>query len=137
MPSRWPTCCVQPRCDLLGITTVSGEPDKRAALADAVCRAGGVPDIPIHVGIESPLLIAQNQPHAPQAEVLAAGEWPHRTFGRQNTAIDFLREAIYARPGEITLLAIGPLTNIALLFCAGPGHSLASQRDCSYGRLVL
>ncbi len=31
----------QPRCELLGITTVSGEPDKRAMLADAVCRAGG------------------------------------------------------------------------------------------------
>ena len=29
----------EPRCELLGITTVTGEPLKRAMLADAVCRA--------------------------------------------------------------------------------------------------
>ena len=28
----------QPKCDLLGITTVTGEPEKRASIADAVCR---------------------------------------------------------------------------------------------------
>ena len=110
----------QPRCELLGITTVSGEPDRRAALADAVCRAGGYADIPIHVGTEAPLLLTQYQPHAPQAEALASGEWPHRTFGRRSTAIEFLRETIHARPGEITLMPIGPLTNIALLFALDP-----------------
>lgn len=31
----------EPRCDLLGITTVCGEPEKRAAVADAICRAAG------------------------------------------------------------------------------------------------
>ena len=29
----------EPQCDLLGITTVCGEPEKRAAVADAICRA--------------------------------------------------------------------------------------------------
>lgn len=48
----------QPRCELLGITTVTGEADKRAALADAVCRAAGRTDIPIHVGTQMPLLVA-------------------------------------------------------------------------------
>ena len=110
----------QPRCELLGITTVSGEPDKRAALADAVCRAGGRDDVPIHVGTDSPLLGSQHQPHAPQAEALAAGRWPHRTFGKDNTAIGFLRDTIRARPGGVTLLCIGPLTNIALLFALHP-----------------
>ena len=110
----------QPRCELLGITTVSGQPDKRASLADAVCRAGGRSDIPIHVGAESPLLRDQRQPEAPQWEALEAGEWPCREFGRQNTAIEFLRQTIHARPGEITLMPIGPLTNVALLFALDP-----------------
>ena len=109
----------QPRCELLGITTVSGEPDKRAMLADAVCRAGGRPDVPVHVGVEAPFLVAPRQPHAPQAEALT-DQWPHREFGRENTAIEFLRETIHSRPGEITLLPIGPLTNVALLFALDP-----------------
>lgn len=37
----------QPRCELVGITTVSGEARERAALADAICRAAGRRDIPI------------------------------------------------------------------------------------------
>ena len=109
----------QPRCELLGITTVSGEPEKRAMLADAICRAGGREEVPIHVGCENPLLIAQRQPHSPQAEALTEA-WAHRTFAKTNTAIEFLRETIRSRPGEITLLTIGPLTNAALLFAIDP-----------------
>ena len=109
----------QPACELLGITTVSGEPARRASLADAVCRAGGRTDVPIHVGVENPLLVKQHQPRAPQAEALSEAI-PHRPFTPENTALTFLRDTIRARPGEITLLTIGPLTNIALLFALDP-----------------
>ena len=109
----------QPACELLGITTVSGEPHRRASLADAVCQAGGRSDVPIHVGVESPLLSGQRQARATQAEALSAA-MPHRLFAQSNTAIAFLRDAIRSRPGEITLLTIGPLTNIALLFALDP-----------------
>ena len=109
----------QPRCELLGITTVSGEPEKRAMLADAVCRTAGRGDIPVHVGVEAPLLVAPRQPHAPQAKALTS-RWGHKEFSRENTGIEFLRQTIRDRPGEITLLTIGPLTNIALLFALDP-----------------
>lgn len=108
----------QPRCELLGITTVSGEPHRRAALARAVCLAAGRADVPVHVGLESPLLTAPLQPRAPQAEVLSAEALA--AFENRPTAIDFLRETIRARPGEITLLAIGPLTNLGVLFALDP-----------------
>lgn len=109
----------QPRCDLLGITTVTGEPEKRASLADAICQAAGRRDVPIHVGLKDPLLVPPKQPHAPQFEALT-DQWPYRRFDAAPTVIDFLRETIRARPGEITLLAIGPLTNIAVLFALDP-----------------
>ena len=31
----------QKRCELLGVTTVSGEATRRAMLADAICQAAG------------------------------------------------------------------------------------------------
>ena len=108
----------QPRCELVGVTTVSGEAQKRAMLADAICRAGGRTDVPIHAGTEQALLIDMRQKQAPQAEVL--DRWEHRDEFASNTAIDFMRGTIHARPGEITLLTIGPMTNAALLFAIDP-----------------
>ena len=108
----------QERCDLLGKTTVSGEPVKRAMLADAVCKAAGRSGIPIYPGCEEPLLIEQKQKLAPQAEVL--DRWPHGKDFEPNSAVQFLRDTIRSRPGEITLLAVGPLTNIGMLFRLDP-----------------
>ena len=107
----------QPRCELLGITTVSGEPDKRAMLASAICTAAGK-DIPIFPGAPQPLLVPSRQPLAPQAAAL--GGWPHRTDFPAGRAVGFLRDTIRAHPGEVTLLAIGPMTNLALLFTLDP-----------------
>ncbi len=107
----------QPQCDLLGITTVTGEGQQRAMLASALCRLAGK-DVPIYIGAENPLLIQQRQPTSPQNAAIA--NWPHATDFPRGQAVEFLRQTIRAHPGEITLLTIGPLTNIALLFAADP-----------------
>ena len=104
---------MQPECELLGITTVTGEPEKRAALASALCEAAGK-DIPIYPGLEQPILGEQRQPRAEQAAALP--RWPHRSLFPEGEAVEFLRRTIRAHPGEITLLAIGPLTNVGMLF---------------------
>ncbi|HPD32331.1 MAG TPA: nucleoside hydrolase [Phycisphaerae bacterium] len=108
----------QPRCELVGITTVTGEPAVRAQLADAICQAFGRKDVPIHSGAGKPLLVPQKQPDVPQRTVLS--RYPHRETFAANTAVDFLRQAIRSRPGDITLLTIGPLTNVGLLFALDP-----------------
>ena len=105
----------QPECDLLGITTVSGEPVKRAQLASAVCLNAGR-EVPIFPGREAPLLGPQRQPLAPQAAALE--RWPHQTEFPRGEAVEYLRQIIRAYPGEVTLLATGPLTNVAALFAA-------------------
>jgi inosine-uridine nucleoside N-ribohydrolase len=107
----------QSDCDLLGITTVSGEPVLRAQLASALCRVAGL-DIPIYPGAGSPLLVEQRQKSAQQAARL--GRWPHAEEFPTGQAVAFLRETIRTHPHEITLLTIVPLTNIALLFAVDP-----------------
>ncbi len=107
----------QPACELLGITTVSGEATRRAMLSSALCEVAGK-DVPIYPGVEDPLLIAQRQPQAQQADAL--GDWPHRKDFPEGAAVDFLRRTIRAHPGEVSLLAVGPLTNVGLLFRTDP-----------------
>lgn len=104
----------EPRCELVGVSTVSGEPLARAELADAVCQAAGRMDVPVHSGADLPLLGPQLQPHVPQRSALE--RFPHRTDFQPGSAVPFMREVIRARPGEVTLLAVGPLTNVSALF---------------------
>jgi purine nucleosidase len=106
-----------PECDLLGITTVSGQPIERAQLASALCKVAGK-DVPIYPGTAEPLLIPQRQTRARQSAALP--RWPHQREFPQGQAIEFLRQTIRNNPGEVTLLAIGPMTNVALLFATDP-----------------
>lgn len=102
-----------PDCDLLGITTVTGEPEKRAMLASSLCMLAGK-DIPIYPGTAEPLIIEQQQKIAQQAKSLE--KWKHKKDFPKGQAIEFMRRTIRENPNEIILLTIGPLTNVGLLF---------------------
>lgn len=106
-----------PYCDLLGITTTSGQAKKRARLASALCLAAGK-DVPIRVGADEPLLVSQQQPETPQEPALSS--WPHLVDFPDEPAVEFMRRMIHDHPGEVVLLTIGPLTNVALLFAIDP-----------------
>jgi len=106
-----------PDCELLGITTVTGEAEKRASLASVLCQTVSR-DVPIYPGAEQPMQGVQRQPIAQQAVCLP--RWPHQTEFPQGQAVDFLAQTIRAHPGEIVLLTIGPLTNAGLLFSQHP-----------------
>ncbi len=106
-----------PDCDLLGITTVSGEATKRAQMASVLCKVAGK-QIPIFPGAEKPLLNDPLQPKAHQASALS--KWDHDETFPEGQAIPFMREIIRSNPGEVVLLTIGPLTNIGLLFGMDP-----------------
>lgn len=108
----------QERCDLLGITTCSGQAQLRAEMASAICRNLGRGEVPIHSGCEQALLVDIRQKLAPQAAAL--GAWDRQRGFEPNTAIEFLRRTIRANPGEVTLLSIGPLNNVAMLFATDP-----------------
>lgn len=113
----------QPRCELVGITTVSGDVNQRAAIAEVLCREAGRPDVPIVCGRSLSVTGAPSQPGCKHYGTIA--HLPHRLDRKEDEAAAFIVETVKARPGEVVLLSIGPLTNVALALEADP--SLAER----------
>src|SRR5580704_5424607 len=101
-----------PEIDLVGVTTVVGNAALRARLTRRFLNLAGREDIPVAVG-------ATIQTGAPFTHRRWAQGGPALT-GDEPDAVDFLLEQIGAQPGEVTLLAIGPLTNLAAALARDP-----------------
>ena len=120
----------EPRCDLLGVTTVGGCPELAARIASALCRSLGRADVPVHAGCSLPILRGKNlvcgsdrQSHAYARQRQWEKElerWPHAAVTNDRSAVAFLRRTIRANPGEVTLCATGPFSNVAALFAIDP-----------------
>jgi inosine-uridine nucleoside N-ribohydrolase len=107
-----------PEIDLVGITTVAGNVGlaKTTANALAVASFVGAPTVPVTAGAAAPLLrpaLDAGHVHGTSGLGGAVLPPPARTAA-DGHAIDFIVDTIAAAPGEITLVATGPLTNIGL-----------------------
>ena len=105
-----------PGCELIGITTVSGQPEQRAMIASYICEKAGR-QIPVFSGLCEPFIGEQKQKICQQFEYLKKISYSG-TYSKE--WFNFLREEIRKNPGKINLIAIGPLTNIGILFKIDP-----------------
>jgi inosine-uridine nucleoside N-ribohydrolase len=107
-----------PGLELLGLATVAGNVDlaKTTANALSVLAFVGSPDVPVVAGCPAPLLapVRDARPVHGESGLGAAILPAPAASARDGHAVDFLIDTIAASPGEITLVATGPLTNIAL-----------------------
>jgi purine nucleosidase len=107
-----------PDLEICGITTVAGNVDlgKTTANALRVRDYLGMRDVPVVAGSPGPLLRpALDARHVHGSSGLGAASIPASSSGpADGHAVDYLGAAIGAEPGQVTLIAIGPLTNIAL-----------------------
>jgi purine nucleosidase len=107
------------RFDLLGLTTVFGNVHTELATINALrlMEVAGRTDIPVIQGAQSPLVHPYHGPvpfiHGADGQGDANFPLP-KTRPLEGTAAQFIVEQVRAQPGEITLVPIGPLTNIAL-----------------------
>jgi purine nucleosidase len=102
-----------PDAEIIGITTVSGKADIRACLVSVFTEFYGQSHIPVVPGASDSLAGRQLQPDVPQAAILDS--WPHRMFDERQDAAAFLAECIHTHSPGVTLLSLGPLTNVAEL----------------------
>ncbi len=114
----------EPRLDLVAVTTTFGNcpPALAARGAAAVLAAAGRPDIPIGVGSDRPLSgvldpILVEAYRGPRGR---AGRIPLPDPGPWPSAVDLIRRTVHDRPGEVTIVAIGPQTNVAQALAVDP-----------------
>jgi inosine-uridine nucleoside N-ribohydrolase len=121
-----------PEVALLGVTTVAGNVDVGQTTRNtlAVLELAGAVHVPVARGAARPLLRRLTTAtffHGPNG--LGGVELPpaRRTPEPEPAALFLIRQVL-ARPGEVTLIATGPLTNVALALRLEPAFGPALRR---------
>ncbi len=114
-----------PEVQLEAVTTVHGNVpvDLTTYNALGLLEVAGRTDIPVARGSAQPLVRAQvdaKYVHGPTGLGTLTLPEPQTSVVKQ-TAADLIIERVQAAPGEITLVAVGPLTNLAMALRRQPG----------------
>ncbi len=105
----------EPEIELLGVTTVYGDVSLRARMARKLLNLLGRPDIPVAAGLGQPLHDGKN---------LYWGGWEGKGFLTPadtdlpydpRPGVDLMRDLILQSSEKVTLVGIGPLTNLGVL----------------------
>lgn len=124
------------------LTTVFGNVDVATATANArkIADLAGRPDLPIWRGSARPLV---GEPH--YAEHIhrpgGVGYWeypdPDPQADDKPEAVRRMIETVMAAPGEVTILALAPLTNVALAITLEPEFARSVRRIIYMGGAAL
>jgi len=93
-----------PEFEVLGVTTAFGDTETRAKIAERFLSEVGRADIPVYVGKTT---VTKN----PMSQ-RRYGDGGHQSKTPRAGGVEFLLDEIRKYPGEITLIAIGPLMNV-------------------------
>jgi inosine-uridine nucleoside N-ribohydrolase len=119
-----------PELEILGVTTVAGNFSVEQATADALrlLEIAGRSEIPVYRGADMPLVHEKSE-----YATTRHGEWwsdaapspPPGGFAKRKAeslgGVQYIVDTLNARPGQVTILAIGPLTNVAMALRQEPG----------------
>ena len=113
--------------DVLGITITGGNVDFNQQIDNALytTEIAGYDNIPVYPGYECPIF-GQDESHTTVEDVHGSDGMGDSFFSKpkrsaeDSHAIDFIIKTVNENPGEVTLLAIAPLTNIAMAIKKDP-----------------
>jgi purine nucleosidase len=113
-----------PEADLLAVTCVSGniDADQVGINTRAVLELAGRDDVEVAMGRKIPLmrpLQTTPETHGPQGLGHAELPPPTRPLSDRH-AVDLILDEARGRPGEITLVTLGPMTNLAIAVLREP-----------------
>lgn len=118
-----------PELKILGISTTFGDTEARAKIVDRMLGETGRTDIPVLAG-------APTQTKNPMSQ-RRYGESGHFARASHPRAVDFILDQIRHQPGEITLVAIGPLVNVGALIDKDPQTFLKLKRVVMMGGSIV
>jgi purine nucleosidase len=124
-----------PELEILGISTTFGDTEARAKILDRMLGEAGRTDIPVLTGTPT-------QTSNPMTQ-RRYGEGGHFARVHHPDAVPFILDQIRRFPGQITLIAIGPLMNVGALLDKDPASFLKLKRvvlmggsiHCGYGEM--
>jgi purine nucleosidase len=93
-----------PELQIVGITTTFGDTETRAKLLDRFLAEAGRPEIPVAAGASTPSKSNFTQRRYVENNRYARASHPD--------AVTFILDQVRRNPGQITLIAIGPLMNV-------------------------
>ena len=115
-----------PELDVRAVTTVVDDTERRTRLAWKQLGIYNRKDIPVATGASEPLLDPVRTTRARQFEVLTPQDRAPTAAHRR--AADLIIETLLASPEKLTLVPVGPLTNIALALKTEPAIKAKIER---------
>jgi pyrimidine-specific ribonucleoside hydrolase len=128
--------CASPEVRLLGVTTVAGNAGLEHTTRNArrLLTLAGRPDVPVAAGAGRPLVRSQpgRAAYVHGDDGVRGAELPEPAAPLDaRHAVELLADTVARAAEPVTLLAVGPLTNVALFYALHP--ELAARLD----RLVV
>jgi purine nucleosidase len=112
-----------PEIELLGVTTVFGDTQKRAHLAAHLLKIFGHKNIPVAAGQQMPLLLRHRPSGVPQAAILDRYITSYELSPYSGP--ELIIQTAMTHHGDVTFLCLGPLTNVATALMIEPRLFLA------------
>lgn len=127
-----------PELEIVGITLGHGQTDKRGRLACRLLYEAGREDIPVALGRPTPLVVGHPEIKGADPRQFSWAEGFSTVEPIDTPAVDFIADQLRRRPRQITLISVGPVSNLADLLQRDPeALQLAKRIYSMFGSFYL